>query len=184
MTNISFFTSSLATIPREAKGTSKFHLVGAMRAAAPGGEDIMPRARKARALLACLCLAQGERISRSRLAGLLWDRSGDAQARMSLRHALSELNNVVNGRVPGLIEIGREAVCLDARACWIDVFAIPDHFERLLEDLDGISPAFDHWLASERVRFEDRLRATLEKELYRLIDETPRPSYGRQPRAG
>jgi len=142
-----------------------------MRAVAPGGDDILPRSRKTRALLACLCLARGERVSRSRLAGLLWDRSGDAQARMSLRHALSELNTIINGRVPGLIEIERDVVRLDARACWIDAFAVPDHSERLLEDFDGISSAFDHWLTIERVQFEDRLRAMLEKELNRLTDE-------------
>ncbi|MGC2411385.1 MAG: BTAD domain-containing putative transcriptional regulator [Stellaceae bacterium] len=178
MSNISYLTGTVSTIsrkPGESAGTSKIYLVGRMRAAAPGGEDILPRARKTRGLLACLCLARGERVSRSRLTGLLWDRSGDAQARMSLRHALSELNNVVNGRVPGLIEIGRESVCLDARACWIDAFAAPDHAERLLEDLDGISPSFDHWLASERVQFEDRLRATLEKELNRLIEDNAAP---------
>jgi TolB-like protein len=178
MTNISFLASSSAAIsriPGESKSRPRIYLVGTMRAVAPGGEDILPRARKTRALLARLCLAQGERVSRSRLAGLLWDRSGDAQARMSLRHALSELNTIVNGRVSGLIQIDRESVRLDARACWIDAFAVPDHSERLLEDFDGISPAFDDWLTSERVRFEDRLRTTLENEVNRLIEENAAP---------
>src|SRR5712691_11841518 len=153
MSNITLFTSVKENITRiqgESHKTSRIYLIGTMRAVAPGGEDILPRARKTRALLACLCLARGQRLSRSRIAGLLWDRSGEAQARMSLRHALSELNHIANGRVPGLIEIGRESVRLDARACWIDVFAVSDHCERLLEDLDGISPSFDHWLAGER----------------------------------
>src|SRR5216683_4956606 len=174
MTNIRSFPSGQVKVDRIKAASeikSKIYLVGAMRAVAPGGEDILPRSRKTRALLACLCLAQGERVSRSRLAGLLWDRSGDAQARMSLRHALSELNTIVNGRVPGLIEIDRDLVRLDARACWIDAFAVPDHSERLLEDFDGLSSAFDHWLTIERVQFEDRLRATLENELNRLTEE-------------
>ncbi len=178
MTNIRSFPGTQVKVARLKAGSetkSKIYLVGTMRAVAPGGEDILPRSRKTRALLACLCLAQGERVSRSRLAGLLWDRSGDAQARMSLRHALSELNTIVNGAVPGLIEIDRDLVCLDARACWIDAFAVPDHSERLLEDFDGISSAFDHWLTIERVQFEDRLRATLEKELNRLIEENAAP---------
>jgi len=136
---------------------------------------MLPHARKTRALLACLCLAQGERVSRSRLAGLLWDRSGDAQARMSLRHALAELNSTVNGCVAGLIQIDRDLVRLDVRACWIDAFAVPDHSERLLEDFDGITPAFDHWLTSERIRFEDRLRTALEDEVNRLIEENAAP---------
>src|SRR6266481_4150742 len=178
MTNIRRFPSTQGKVVR-VKGIverkPKIYLVGRMRAVAPDGEDILPRARKTCGLLAYLCLAQGERVSRSRLAGVLWDRSGDAQARMSLRHALSELNNIANGAVPGLIEIDRDLVCLDARARWIDAFAVPDHSERLLEDFDGISSAFDHWLTIERVQFEDRLRATLEKELNRLIEENAAP---------
>src|ERR1700676_1247405 len=146
--NGSLFTSHphIARIPGESKSATRIYLVGTMRAVAPGGEDILPRARKTRALLAYLCLAQGERVSRSRLAGVLWDRSGDAQARMSLRHALSELNSIANDRIPGLIEVDREWVRIDTRACWIDAFEVPDHSERLLEDFDGISPSFDRWL--------------------------------------
>ncbi|MBV9814192.1 MAG: hypothetical protein JO229_00410, partial [Alphaproteobacteria bacterium] len=138
----------------------RIYLVGTMRAVASGGADFLPRARKTRGLLACLSLAQGERVSRSRLVGLLWDRSADAQARMSLRQSLSELNSVVNRHVPGLVEIGRDHVRLDVGKCWIDALAILEasrdptgdssnlvqpYSERLLEDLDGITPSFDHW---------------------------------------
>ncbi|MGH7061779.1 MAG: BTAD domain-containing putative transcriptional regulator, partial [Stellaceae bacterium] len=141
-------------------------------------------------LLACLCLAQGERISRSRLIGLLWERSADTQARMSLRQSLSELNSIVNRHVPGLVEIGRDGVQLDHRKCWVDAQAILEagadatadtsnlvqpYSERLLEDLDGISPAFDQWLAAERTRFEDRVRKILEAELDRLTEQNARP---------
>jgi TolB-like protein/DNA-binding SARP family transcriptional activator len=168
----------------------RIYLVGAMRAIAPGGADFLPRGRKTRALLACLCLAQGERISRSRLVGLLWDRSADAQARMSLRQSLSELNGIVNRHVSGLVEIGRDSVRIDVRKCWIDALAILDasadatadssnlvqpYSERLLEDLDGITPSFDHWLAGERTRFEDRVRKILEAELDRLTEQNAKP---------
>src|SRR5712691_7723689 len=88
----------------------RIYLVGTMRAVAPGGADFLPRGRKTRGLLACLCLARGERVSRSRLVGLLWDRSADAQARMSLRQSLSELNGTVNPHISGLVEIGRDSV--------------------------------------------------------------------------
>src|SRR5271163_1808476 len=168
----------------------RIYLVGAMRAIAPGGADFLPRGRKTRGLLACLCLAQGERISRSRLVGLLWDRSADAQARMSLRQSLSELNGIVNRHVSGLVEIGRDSVRVDVRKCWIDALAILDasvdatadssnlvqpYSERLLEDLDGITPSFDHWLAGERTRFEDRVRKILEAELDRLTEQNAKP---------
>jgi len=168
----------------------RIYLVGTMRAVALGGADFLPRGRKTRGLLACLCLAHGERVSRSRLVGLLWDRSADAQARMSLRQSLSELNSVVNRHVPGLVEIDRDSVRLAVQKCWVDALAIleasadatadtgnlvqPDG-ERLLEDLDGITPSFDQWLEAERTRFEDRVRKILEAELDRLTEQNARP---------
>jgi TolB-like protein/DNA-binding SARP family transcriptional activator len=168
----------------------RIYLVGTMRAVAPGGADFLPRGRKTRGLLACLYLANGERVSRSRLVGLLWDRSADAQARMSLRQSLSELNSVVNRHVPGLVEIDRDSVRLDVRKCWVDALAILEasadatadtsnllqpYGERLLEDLDGITPSFDHWLAAERTRFEDRVRKIFEAELDRLTEQNAKP---------
>src|SRR5581483_9565713 len=157
---INLKSSARPMADREKPQLVKFYILGDMRILVPGGGNILPRARKSRAILAILCLAGGKPVSRSRLIALLWDRSGDVQARMSLRHALSELNSLINGRVPNLIEIDRESVRLNTQLCWIDAFAAPDHAERLLADLDGISPAFDHWLAGERARFEDQQRAT------------------------
>jgi TolB-like protein len=94
---------------------------------------------------------------------------------MNLRHSLSELNRLLNHQMPGLIEIGRTAVCLNTDLCWIDAFAPATHFERLLDDLDGLSSAFDRWLAVEREKFEDRERATLERELKQLVEDDAAP---------
>jgi TolB-like protein/DNA-binding SARP family transcriptional activator len=146
-----------------------------MRIVGPGGEDIILRNRKTRGILAVLALVEGKRVSRSRLAGLFWDGSNDAQARMGLRHALSELNRFVNRQMPGLVEIDRVAVRLNTDLCWIDAFAPAAHFERLLDDLNGISSAFDHWLAAEREKFEHRERASLERELKQLVEEDAAP---------
>ena len=150
-------------------------LCGTMRIVGPRGEDIILRNRKTRGILAVLTLAEGKRVSRSRLAGLFWDGSNDAQARMGLRHALSELNRFVNHRMPGLVEIDRTAVRLSTDLCWIDAFAPATHFERLLDDLDGTSSAFDHWLAAEREKFEHRERASLERELKQMVEEDAAP---------
>jgi TolB-like protein len=109
---------------------------------------------------------------------------------MSLRQSLSELNGIVNRHVPGLVEIGRDSVRIDIRKCWVDALAILEasadpmadvstllqpYSERLLEDLDGITPSFDHWLAAERTRFEDRMRKILEAELDHLIEQDAKP---------
>lgn len=155
--------------------STKFYLVGDMRVIGPDGGEIIFRARKTRAILAILCVADGKRVSRSRLIGLLWDLSADTQARMSLRHALSELNTLLNSGSPALVEIDREWVRLNTDKCWIDTLADPNQFERLLDDLDGISSSFDQWLASERARLEDRQRANLEQEIDRLTEEDAAP---------
>jgi TolB-like protein/DNA-binding SARP family transcriptional activator len=182
--------ASAAAIGRIPQALPRIYLVGNMRAVAPGEADFLPRGRKTRGLLACLCLAQGERVSRSRLVGLLWDRSGEAQARMSLRQSLSELNSIVNRHVPTLVEIERDSVRIDVRKCWVDVLAIlhasadtaaqtstlvESYSERLLEDLDGMTPSFDQWLTAERTRFEDHVRKILEAELERLTEQNANP---------
>jgi TolB-like protein len=139
--------------------------MGMMRAVGPGGEDILPRAKKTQAILASLCLARGQRVLRSRLAGTIWDRSGEVQARDSLRHALSELARAGNW----VIEGDHDTVRLDVSTCWIDAFDSPERSDLLLDSLYGISPSFDQWLVGERSRFENRWQAILEKELNDLI---------------
>lgn len=162
-------------IHKSQKGLANIYLIGNMKLVDPNGDVVLLNARKIRAILAVLSLAGGEKVLRSRLTGLLWDQSNDAQARMSLRHALSQLNALVNSRIPGMIEIEREAVRLNIEICWIDVNAPGDHFDQLLQDLDGISPAFDGWLASERLNFEERRRTSLEQELRQLAKDEAAP---------
>jgi TolB-like protein/DNA-binding SARP family transcriptional activator len=151
---------------------TRVYLMGAMRAVGPGGEDVLPRAKKAQAVLAYLCLAQGERVPRSRLAGVIWDRSGEAQARESLRHALRELDRT--GTWP--LETDHETVRLDIARCWVDAFETPDRPDLLLDSLYGISPTFDQWLIGERMRFETRWQTTLENDLGDLVAKNVAPA--------
>lgn len=176
MSNIAPFRAARENTARlHAEPRARFYLFGMMRAVSAAGEDLLPHSRKSRALLAYMCMAEGERVSRSRLAALLWDRSTDLQARMSLRHALSEINNGTNYRVPGLVEIDREWVRLDPRSCWIDALTVSESSERLLDGFDRVSSAFDHWLAAERIRFEDRVRIKFEEELNELVESGAAP---------
>jgi len=147
---------------------ARIHLLGPMRATSYLGDDIFPRGKKARAVLAFLCLARGERIPRIRLARLLWDQASDDLARGSLRHALSELCSAMGPLAPELISTGRTTISLNADACWIDAAALLESSSppavrsdlallcsgKLLEGLDGVSASFDRWLAQERDRFE------------------------------
>lgn len=173
--------NNVATLPRRRAGdapaglgaqrVTRIYLLGVMRAIGPEGEDVLPRAKKAQAVLAYLCLSQGERVARSRLAGVIWDRSGEAQARDSLRHALSALQGTGTWR----LERDGDTIRLDTTSCWIDAFEAPDQSDLLLDGLQGISPAFDQWLLSERVRFENRWQGLLEAQLQRLSVEAAGP---------
>src|ERR1700719_1055344 len=102
----------------------RIHLLGSMRATTYLGEDVLPRGRKARAILACLCLASGERIPRARLATLLWDRVSDEQARKSLRQSLRELTRAMGPLTGELISANRETIRLNTGLCWIDALAL------------------------------------------------------------
>ncbi len=168
--------------PRSKSGrpVARIQILGAMRATSYLGSDILPRGRKARAILGCLCLASGKRVARSRLAAMLWDRVPEFQARASFRQSYRELVVAFGPLAKELISADRETIVLNTSACWIDSLAVlaPDFAQNthrselaaycsgeLLEELDGVSVALDHWLMSERTRFVERRRALLEDEL-------------------
>jgi TolB-like protein len=154
---------------------ARIHLLGPMRATSYLGDDILPRGKKARALLAYLCLALGTKVPRIRLARLLWDQASDDLARGSLRHALLEVCSAMGPLAAELISTGRATIRLNADACWIDAAALlesssPDTVRsdlalfctgKLLEGLDAVSPSFDRWLARERSRFSWETRGLL-----------------------
>jgi DNA-binding SARP family transcriptional activator/Tfp pilus assembly protein PilF len=162
----------------------RIHVRGSMRATTYLGTDVLPRGKKARAILGYLSLTVGQRVPRARLAAMLWDRAPDTQARSSFRQALHELLLAMGPLANELISADRETIKLNANLCWIDAAAIlaaettSENLSRselsalctgeLLEELDGISESFDHWLLGERTRFTQQLSDLLEAELNNL----------------
>ncbi|MCA3270379.1 MAG: hypothetical protein ING12_00155 [Roseomonas sp.] len=161
----------------------RIHLLGALRAISYLGEDLVPRGRKARAILGYLCLHAGQRVPRAKIAALLWDRVPDQQARASLRQSLRELLLAFGPLADEVLETDAEMVRLNQRACWVDSAAIlagphPANLLRtdlaalcegeLLEDLNGISEAFDEWLLLERARFATEITAVFDEELHQI----------------
>jgi TolB-like protein len=141
-------------------------LLGGFEAHFQSGESIPPIGRKAQALLAYLAIAPGTPQPREKLTGLLWSDRGEAQARSSLRQALSELRKALAGAEPPPLETAGEAVSLAADAVVVDA----DVLGRLIDGgerpslesavelyrgdlLDGIAapdPAFEDWLRDAR----------------------------------
>jgi DNA-binding SARP family transcriptional activator len=154
----------------------RIHLLGSMRATSYLGDDVLPRAKKARAALGYLCLTPGGRVSRTRIATMLWDRVSADQARTNFRQALFDLTSTMGPLAAEMILSARATVGLNTGLCWIDAPALvkspySDPTTRadlavlcpgeLLEGFDEISESFDEWLATERVRFKERLAASL-----------------------
>ncbi|MEV4803907.1 BTAD domain-containing putative transcriptional regulator [Nonomuraea sp. NPDC049421] len=150
-------------------------LLGSPRLAA-GGTPLGVRSAKARALLCYLATAQAPR-PRAELATLLWGERPDANARGSLRLALSELRREVGD----WLDVTREHVCFPAaEGCFVDrhqLAGAPPVAEVLRlwrgDFMDGVSfcdaPAFGDWLAAER----SRVRLLLREVLLRSATSSP-----------
>jgi len=153
----------------------RIHLLGSMRATSYLGDDVLPRAKKARAALGYLCLAFGAPVPRARIASMLWDRVSAAQARTSFRQAVSELTAAMGPLAPELIATGRATIRFNTDACWIDALALLESSSSdltrtdlavlckgdLLQGLDEVSVAFGQWLRRERIRLKERLSESL-----------------------
>lgn len=171
-----------------------------MRATTLLGDNVLPRGRKARAILGYMCIAAGKPVSRARLAAILWDRVPDGKARTNFRQALRELLVSFGSYGDEVILGDRESVRIDADLCWIDALAVlnprPSPLNRLrsdlaalckgelLEEMDGASTTFDQWLLTERMHFSGQLKALLEDELQTVdrlqVDATQRSAVARR----
>ena len=159
----------------------RLRLIGQMEAWTLTSESVLPTGRKTRALLAILALSLPRTVLRGRLAEMLWSRRPEEQARASLRqeiHRLLEALEPVGGQI---LAIGRDHLSLRPGVVWVDVEEVlkasttkPAALSLLdgdlLEDLDGVDPSFDAWLASERERLRDRARTLAESLLVEKTD--------------
>ena len=160
----------------------RIHLLGPIRATSYLGDDVLPRAKKARAALAYLCLAAGARVPRARIASMLWDRVSDAQARTSFRQVVGELTSALGLLAPELIATGRASIHLNTDMCWIDALALLQSSSsdsartdlavlcrgELLEELDEVSASFGQWVRRERIRLKERLAGSLDAVLQQM----------------
>jgi DNA-binding SARP family transcriptional activator/TolB-like protein len=148
---------------------ASLELLGPVRLGNTAGDDLTPKARKTRALLAVLALSKSA-VPRSRLIDLLWGDRGEEQAKASLRQALYELRGLASR---GYIAAERESVGLGPKRLHTDLGeiqrlteardagALADALEAvetpMLGTLDDITPEFDEWLRDERARIGSTL---------------------------
>src|SRR3954453_3351784 len=133
-------------------------LLGPVRLVSSAGDDVTPKSRKARALLALIALSKTP-LSRARVSDLLWGDRGDDQARASLRQALYELRSL---SAAGYVVADREAVGAGGKKLPTDIGPVQrlieenkgDELADALDDvespplggLDDVTPELDEWL--------------------------------------
>lgn len=167
----------MTTVGRSPGILLDLHLIGQMRASFPEGRSVLPVGRKTRALLAIVALMAPRPALRARLAELLWSRRPEEQARASLRQELHRLMEALAPHGEAILHVTRDHVALRPGVAWIDVAEVlsasvskPSALTLLdgdlLEGLEGLDPAFDMWLATERERLRDWGRTVAEKLLF------------------
>lgn len=157
----------------------RLKLFGPMEAWADDEPLALPQSRKARALLAMMAVSSPVPVLRSAVSRLLWSQTGADHARGSLRQALHELRGALGPAAPLALRANRFALTLRAEHVRSDLQELlranaeqPEALALLqrefLEDLGGLDPAFDKWLATERRRVADAAcqvaRAALQRQ--------------------
>jgi DNA-binding SARP family transcriptional activator/TolB-like protein len=159
----------------------RLRLFGHLAVEDSDGRSYLPRTRKTRALLAILAMASPRPVLRPQLASLLWSRREQEQARGSLRQSVHELQDTLGQTWSHLFITDRHNLSLRGAELEIDAqllaqpaeisIDILDRFEEvLLEDLNGLDPAFDRWLEDERARFQ-RIGRTIGESLLAKCDD-------------
>ena len=154
----------------------RLRLIGQMEAWTLTSENVLPTGRKTRALLAVLALSSPRPVLRGKMAEMLWSRRPEEQARASLRQEVHRLTEALVPVGAQILSVNRDHLMLRPGTVWIDVEEIlrataerPAALSlldgELLEDLYGVDPAFDAWLAGERERLLDRARVLAEQLL-------------------
>ena len=144
----------------------RVNILGRFELRAPAGQEVALGARKSIALLALLAAAPGQRMSRDRVAALLWEDMPDAQARGNLRQLLAATR-----RPAPFLEADAGSVGFSAGMVETDLAAFeaaiaedtPAALERAgglyrADLLDGFSLRdrdFGDWLTGERERLRE-----------------------------
>ncbi|MES9991818.1 MAG: BTAD domain-containing putative transcriptional regulator [Candidatus Thiodiazotropha sp.] len=150
------------------------------------GAAVELKARKTKALLAWLALHQDRSLPRERLALLLWEESSDAQARHSLRQALSGLRKILGSHADAIVA-DQESVLLRSGHILTDSGSFdtllketesPEQLTNLVslyggEFLEGFNPRahnYEEWLMTQRSHYREHAINTMSKLLAHYLE--------------
>jgi TolB-like protein len=157
----------------ESSPSARVRLLGGFEIYGLDGVQIRINGRRARGLMAMLCLEGQGGLLRDRICGLLWADRPDEQARGSLRQCLFELRSALGSRADDILEVGRERVSIRPGSLLTDIDTLRDGLHSddqdmlagtasqlasgpLLEGMD-LSGPFQDWLDQARGAWEAAL---------------------------
>lgn len=137
--------------------------------------------RRAKALLALLCLNVDQPINREQLSKLLWPGRFESHAKASLRQCLLDLGKLLEPLGPEILHVTRSSACLNGAAIASDLddleTALADGntlYAAMLLSVIGTAPlvagmdfgeAFSAWLSNRRMEAEHRLQMAVDDAL-------------------
>jgi TolB-like protein len=124
-------------------------LIGSFRLYHPDGQEIAIPSKRARALLAILCLTDGEPVERETLARLLWPGRFPAQSKASLRQCLLDLGRQLGALGPDVLVVTRSSVAIRSGVIATDLPEAAAGERPILAEMDLGDP-FAQWLAARR----------------------------------
>ncbi|WP_011909679.1 SARP family transcriptional regulator [Cereibacter azotoformans] len=158
----------------------RMYLFGPFTLLGPDGEELTPKSRKSRAILAMLAVAPRGSRSRVWLRDKLWSDRGEDQASASLRQALLDIRKSLGPRAAHVLTADKNTVSLDLAAVSVDALEFASRerrgeeagtTEHFLEGIDVRDPEFEDWLSLERQSWFARL-----EEAGFEADLAPRPA--------
>ena len=139
--------------------------------------------RKAKALVAYLCLSDNVAETRERLVGLLWSESDEERARASLRQAVHEVRSACHAVGFAGFQSDKQTLGLAHGSFDTDVNQILSALEKgevhskllqtsriseaFFEGFEDLDPALGIWVRAKRQVLQDRLTGALERLLLR-----------------
>ncbi len=157
-------------------------LLGGFRLQTDSGGPVPLSTKKAGALLAYLALHPGQAQARPKLAALLWGDRSDAQARDSLRQALSLVRKALAHVDSRALIAHEDSISFEPTALTTDAIvfgnlaaqeearsleqAITLYGGEFLDGFEITAPEFESWVTAERERF----RETALEAMTRLLD--------------
>jgi len=161
--------------------TLRATLFGAFRLAMPDGEELAITGKRARGLLAILCLEPGVAVDRERLCQLLWRGRFKAQARASLRQTLLGLKKQLSPIRADFFDVTRDSVAVNETAVRSDLAELESALanrpssqasqlllaigDRPLLGRLEFGEAFQQWRDARRAQVEQRLQRAVENAL-------------------